>query len=138
MKGVLIATENMSKVWHVVKPFLVRAIAEANGEYDIDDIGVELFNGQAQLWVGYDTDLKLRMVAVTKIEVWPKMKRLRIELLAGGGLVDFFPLLPQVEAWAKEHGCIQTIATVRPGMRKRLVKNLEFKAGLETVIRGIP
>lgn len=137
MNGILIATENVPRIWELVKPVLAKAVDAGNGEFDIDDVGTELFAGIAQLWVGYNADLKLRMVATTKIEVWPKVRRMRIELMAGGGLDDFFPLFPMVEAWGKEHGCTETVAAVRPGMRKRLVKELGFRPGFETVIRGI-
>lgn len=138
MMGVLIAAENTMKVWPLVKPFLQKAVDQGNGEFDIHDVAVELFNGQSQLWIGYDSDLKLRLVATTKIEMWPKLKRLRVELMGGADFEEFMPMLPTVEAWGKEHGCTQTIAAVRPGLRKLLVKEMGFKAGFETVIRGIP
>lgn len=133
----LIATENVDLVWPLVVEKIEAAIARGDGEYRSGDVLVNLRAGRAQLWLGHDETLKIKMIAVTRIEVWPAVKRFRVDILSGEGLTEWLPVLPVLESWAKDWGCEEIVGNVRPGMGKRLVEEMGFKLGSQTVSRRI-
>ena len=137
MKITLLARENVPLAWPHVVALLNEALAQGNEEYGIEDLKGFLLEGEFQLWLGTSEGPKLEMVGVTRITNYLRKKRLRIELLAGKHLQDFYDRLPELEQWAAGFGATETEASVRPGLRKLLVRDLGFKAGYETVVRPI-
>jgi hypothetical protein len=135
----LVAKENMPKVWPGVKSFVAKAIPFNAGEYSIDHVVHELAAGRFQLWIGFDesqTPLELKLIAVTSISTYPERKRLRFEFIAGKDFEKFFENLNEIEQWARQYGATETEAYVRPGVAK-LLQKLGFSRPYEMVLRPI-
>lgn len=135
----LVAKENVIRVWPGVKGLLERAMEYSTGEYGLQYLLQELIVGRFQLWFGIDEGAsvpKLKVVGVTSISTYPEKKRLRLELLAGEGLDDFLDKIDDIEQWARQFGATETEAYVRPGIAK-ILSGRGFKQPYSMVLRPI-
>jgi hypothetical protein len=82
---------------------LAAALAYSGGSHTLDDIATGIYNHSLQYWPGPDS------VIVTEIVVTPQQKTLNF-FLAGGSMAELRAMTPDIEQWAREHGC--TLATL--------------------------
>lgn len=119
----LIAKENIMMV--LAKP-QVRQMIERVREvspsvYSFVDIVAKLEAGEFQLWLLHE-EFELKLIMITEIELWPKMKRLRVEMMSGEDYDSYGHHLSELKTWAKQHRCREIVSSVRPGFSKKLKK----------------
>ena len=87
---------------------MLQAIAETDGTHTEDDIIALICAGKLKLWVNG------RSGVVTEIIQYPRKLALNWFLIAGDLIREIAPMIPQIEAYAKEKGCnrIQGLATL--------------------------
>ena len=111
----LIAQENIPLVWPLVEPRLFKAMEKMEFvEFDTPYVFNLLHNGQAQLWVGGDGE----MIAITRIGIYPSVKRLIIDFIEGQNAFDYKEHMEYIEHWAIQQGATQAEAEMRPGLQK--------------------
>ncbi len=117
----LVAKENVMLVLQQpqVRELVERARARGNNEYAFVDLVAKLELGEFQLWLLHE-ETKLKLIMITGIELWPRTKYLRVEMLSGEDFDEYLPHLPELLAWAKTHKCKELVAQVRPGFVKKL------------------
>ena len=102
-------------IWPLVGPRLQAAVEKLGYvEYDVGHIQRLLREGQAQLWVADNG----KMIAITRIGVYPNVKRLIIDFIEGSSPEEYFDHMEYIEAWAVMHGATQAEAEVRPGLER--------------------
>ena len=112
----LIATENIPLVWPLVGPRLQAAIDKLEFvEYDLPYVQTLLMDGQAQLWCGGET---AEMIAITRIVVYPTVKRLVVDFIEGHNHDDYTEHMEYIEHWAVSMGATQAEAELRPGLER--------------------
>ena len=88
---------------------LVEALGKAGNTHRISDVMRALRHGEAQTWLGANDS-----IAVTEVMRYPG-RCVACIWLAAGHLDDLLPLLPRIEAWAREQGATMIEATARRG-----------------------
>ena len=96
---------------------LIKQSLSDDSSYSIDDVLDELREGKAQLWLGV-RDNKVQAILVTVINTHPCAKDCLIWLCAGNNRENWTHLLPQIENWAKAHGCDAMVVRGRRGWEK--------------------
>ncbi len=121
MKLSLIWRENVRKIMPLIGPRIEQELKDHGyGEATASDYYQMLSEGQAQLWLLASESGKIDLLAITRIAVYPSIKRLSIELICGKNLEEAIPHLKEAEDWAAGHGCTETEARARPGITKKL------------------
>jgi len=111
----LIAQENIPLIWPIVEPRLFRAMEKMEFvEFDTPYVYNLLQQGQAQLWVGGDGE----MIAITRIGIYPSVKRLIIDFIEGHNAFNYKEHMEYIEHWAITQGATQAEAEMRPGLTK--------------------
>jgi hypothetical protein len=88
-----------------------------------DDILSRLTDARWQLWV-FEVDDKVTTACITTVDVYPRMKAVRICAIAGTGFQLWEEWLRDIAEWAQEIGCRKLIGDGRMGW-KRIVP-MEF------------
>ena len=104
------------------EPFIRRAVNEGNGDYATADVFAECSQAKMQLWIVYDEerdDLPVAAV-VTSLPETIRQRRCVICYLGGSGIMDWVRFLSEIEAWAKEKGCVSVDILGRPGWERML------------------
>lgn len=94
--------------WAKCREAMLPAIAETDGTHSEDDILAMICAGKLRLWTNGTSGV------VTEIIQYPQ-KRVLNWFLVGGDLIrEVAPLIPQIEAFAREKGCnrVQGLATL--------------------------
>ena len=111
----LIATENIPLAWPLIGPRIQEVINKLEFvEYDLPYVYNLLTTQQAQLWVSDDG----KMIAITRIAVYPNTKRLIVDFIEGEDSHDYFEQMEYIEHWAASLGATQAEAELRPGLEK--------------------
>ena len=111
----LIAKENISLIWPLIEPKLLKAMAKMQFiEYDTPYVFDLLSMGDAQLWVGGEGE----MIAITRIGNYPGVKRLIIDFIGGSNYNDYREHMEYIEHWAISLGATEAEAEMRPGLIK--------------------
>ena len=116
---VLIAMENIGRVWPLVEPFLEKGLEQMLGEFSMDQLREMLEVGRMQLWI-VDDKRRIVAVGVTEMVPYPALARVRVVLVGGKDMASWVGLLPKLEQWAVSLGATGIEAYVRPGMAKAL------------------
>ncbi len=119
----LIGVPNSSipDVWEDVKPMLEKGISHGDGELDVNDILKFLLDRTMQLWVLYNYDESVIVMAgVTELVTYPRAKICRAVVLGGDSLSDWIEHIKGIEAWAKSKGCDKVEAYGRRGLAKKM------------------
>lgn len=107
-------------VWHV-KPDIegwINSAAQGSSYFTADEVWDAIKTGKAQLWVVWGNEPDA--VCVTQLTDTSKGKYCSIWIMVGSGMVDWLPLVDQLEAWAKREGCNMMRHEARPGWSKAL------------------
>lgn len=106
------------KVWILVKPFVSKALAFANGEVDENMLLAKVVVGQVQLWVVYEVETRcVKGVATTSILQYDRLQALRIITMAGQDFDKWGEDLHEaLLSYAEEHGCSRLEAAGRKGL----------------------
>ena len=104
----------VDKVWSRVGKILQPAVDLQDG-YRLEDVKAEIKHRNWQLWVGADSDDEVLVVAVTRIEIYPRKKACVICFLAGTEMPKWKHLLGDIEDWAVQNGCTELEIQGRKG-----------------------
>lgn len=117
-----IRVPQVNEMWHIVLPFIKRALERGHGEYEAEDIYFAIIKGEMQLWAVYGAEIsRLSAICVTEVIQFPKKKMASVVLISGEGIHDWMHLLPEViEEWAREKGCEEIRVNGRAGWLKAL------------------
>ena len=111
---------DVDAAWPQVLGLIEQALSKGDGGHSSDDVKTACKSGEAQLWCGVGP-AGLEMVAVTEIRKQPRIKTMRVWLLAGsdapGWIVD---RLSAIEEWARNAGCSRLDMLGRKGWLRRL------------------
>lgn len=123
----VVPKEHVANVWHVVSPWLDKAIVRTHGRYHNVDILTSIIEGTASLWLAL-RDKEIIGSLVFVITVYPGGRKLgRIDYIAGKppakgtGTVphdrdDWFQeMWDAIRAYAKDTGCEALEMVARPG-----------------------
>jgi hypothetical protein len=110
---VLIPQEDVNGVWPLVEPFI--SAAAERGEYSSELLWSWATSGEAQLWMAWSDHCEAAAVT-TRL---PGDICL-IAALGGKESGRWMPLLSDLEAWAKQQGCIAMRAWARKGWARKL------------------
>lgn len=94
-------------------PVLKRALPYTRGAYNIAEIGEGILTGEMQLWCHKHS------AVVTEIEVY-KTKKICTIFLAAGFLDEVMTIRPEIEKWAVEMGCSESMIIGRRGWLRTL------------------
>lgn len=123
-------------IWPVVKGRLHEAISDwAFGEFSLEDLFDNLIVGRSQLWIVNDAKLDIKIVAISRILQYPRKKRLLIEMIVGGGVVESLHVLEVVETWMRQFGATEIEAHVRPALARVLEHKAAFKRSRVVLFR---
>lgn len=105
-----------------VLPYLDRAAAHSDGEHDTETLGLELLNGDLEMWLIYD-DVKKELVGAvtTTFLVYPLKWAMEVRTLTvDAPREEWAPLFEQLETYAAIHGCETIEMSGRKGWMKVL------------------
>lgn len=112
--------EDIDILWPRVQGYLQSALDHGQGEYNLEDIRLQLIADMMRLWIVYDSDGEIHAAAVCEIKQFPQ-KRICYVVLAGGVEIDnWLHDAAAVEQWARENGADAVVALTRKGMAKKL------------------
>ena len=115
-------TEDVDKLWWMVKDLLQLAIDRNQGEFTLEDIQTDLLAGHTRLWIAYDEDRKVKACAVCELRKFTQRKICYIILLAGEDFNCWHWSINAIEEWARENGADAIAAYTRKGFIKTMRK----------------
>jgi hypothetical protein len=115
----LVPVTHLHLVLHDTMKLLRPAIERSNGRWTVEDVMATLFAGQSQLWLSV-RDGKPEAALVGKIVNYPRMNVYFVHFLGGCGMRKWYRLLPEIERWAKLHGCSELDMMGRKGFLRAL------------------
>lgn len=124
----LVPTDELDNVWFAVVPMLESALQYNGGRSRLDDLYIELMNGQQTLWVALDEGEIIGCVTVRIVKYQTGMAILAYEYLAGKGVHRWLKEGHVVcSRYAKEFGC--TMLEVPYGRRgwQPLLEDLGYR-----------
>ena len=115
--------EHVGNVWHVVSPWLDKAIERTHGRYHNVDILTSIIDGTASLWLAM-RDKEIIGSLVFTISLYPsEMKVGRIDYIAGKDRNDWFDQMwDATKTYAKASGCSVIEMVARPGTAEYVKK----------------
>lgn len=132
----LIARENTPVVWLLVKDRIKRTLDEfGENEFTLEDVQADLLLGKRQLWLVNNRALDIKLVAITKIINYPRVRRLLIDIVVGEGVMETVHLIRDAELWMRQFGATQIEAHARPSLARLLERARVFKRQRVVLIR---
>lgn len=116
-------------LWPVVAPMLAPAV-ERSGEATLCEVAEAIEAGDAQLWIAHDAE-RVGMAMVTRLNRTARGLVCEIWQLGGANRGEWLGLLPQLEAAAKERGCVAVEIIGRRGWARLLPEYRETAVVLE-------
>mgnify|MGYP000862505802 CR=1 FL=1 len=113
-----IPVEHFDKVKSRVQHWIAEA-AEGSSYFNERDVWTALEKQEAQLWTAWGENGP-DAVCVTQLTPTSKGKFCAIWIMVGSGMVDWLPLIEELEQWAKIEGCTFMRHEARPGWSKIL------------------
>lgn len=92
------------KVWLHVKHLIRRAMLRT-GLSTFDAVEYDVLCGKGLLWIVWNGE-SIECAATTALEVTERGKVCVLTACGGYGMKRWLPLFPQIEAYAKQEGCI--------------------------------
>lgn len=117
----VVPKEHVGNIWHVVSPWLDKAIARSHGRYHNVDIFTSIISGTASLWLALrekdDGEKEIIGSLVFVITVYPGGKKLgRIDYIAGHDRDDWFEeMWEAIKVYSRNNGCAAIEMVARPG-----------------------
>lgn len=99
--------------WTRLRPLIEKALPYNGGTHTIEDIEAGLAAGRFHFW-GAE-----KSAVVTEFVEYPQLRALNVFLI-GGELNEVRAMAPQIEQYAREHGCKRIQGAGRPGWERAL------------------
>lgn len=112
-----IFSDDVTRLWPVLEPFVVRALANSGGRYEPVHVMNAAVNGEMQVWVvAENLEVEPKAAVVTEVRTYPTgLKELNIFGVAGWEAAGWRHLVSQLEQYARNSGCKVAIGCGRPG-----------------------
>lgn len=105
--------DDLAREWFRVRPLVLAALAEGQGEYQARDVFDGVAKGLIQLWAGE------RSMVITQVSRYPRYRALQA-IYGAGDLEEIKAGLPTLLAFAKEQGCVAVLVFGRDGWARAL------------------
>lgn len=110
----LVPTDEVGRVWPLVKSLLQPAVDRTGGRWSLDDVRRYLMDGRSLLWVIFDDDI--RAAFVTRVIEYPSMRCLSVDFIGGRSRHLWMGLMREkMLKFAKETGAQKLECWGRPG-----------------------
>lgn len=124
VQALFIAPGDLARWTDHVRPHLAKMAVSSCGRYETTDLFAALAAGRMQLWIAME-DAQVLCVMLSELQVYPRLRALRLVGLSGHRPSKWRNLLPLVEQAAKERwGCtmmeavhVPRFGAVLPGYR---------------------
>jgi hypothetical protein len=110
-----VLSEHVEAAWPLAEPFIRAACRRGPLPCDAEDLREACEQGRHQLWI-CERDNEQVAAAVTGILA---DDRACVWIAMGGDFGAAEPAIPQIEEWARDHGCSSMRSFSRVGMVKR-------------------
>ena len=113
-----ILSKNIFVVWKHIDKYLERSCKRSNGRHTIDTIYKQIIDGEANLWIAFDSEQDIiKGCVVTTFIYYPTgLKMLHISQLAGKNMQEWIEIgRPVLNNWAKDNKCNGIEAMGRKG-----------------------
>ena len=117
MNYTAVKIEQLEATWPDFMHFIDDSLQYSNGLWNIEDVELKLFNGEAVLWIAYNGSP--RAAGVTWIEEFPRVRDLNMAF-AGGDMQSIKGLVEMGEEYARSEGCQGIRCYGRRGWSKAL------------------
>ena len=122
-----VPTNNVNKVWKIVKIDIANSLSRSNGYAKQEHIKNWILEDKMQLWILWDSqDKKYYGVVVTEIIQRPLQRCLNIKIMTGSHREKWQHLVKQIEDFAWQNNCDLLELVARPGW-KRVLKPFGYK-----------
>ena len=122
-----VPTNNVNKVWKIVKIDIANSLSRSNGYARQEHIKNWILEDKMQLWILWDSqDKKYYGVVVTEIIQRPLQRCLNIKIMTGSHREKWQHLVKQIEDFAWQNNCDLLELVARPGW-KRVLKPFGYK-----------
>ena len=126
MKAHLIRPEDVTELWHEIKPLIDKAFERAEEGVEANDMIEPIMSGKAYLWLVVD-GYEIESVCLGELVHYPRKKSFYIHAWATKSGHQFDEVMAtfndSVIAFAKINGCDFIEAKVRKGLAKKLKWN---------------
>ena len=106
-------------LWPQIEAWVASATKDTGNWWQPDDVLAGIERGNLTAWVSAD-EHRLWGVVVAEVENAARHRIGVIALCAGDELSRWLHLLPEVEGWARDHGCTEMMIKGRSGWARRL------------------
>ena len=122
-----VPTNNVNKVWKIVKIDIANSLSRSNGYAKQEHIKNWILENKMQLWILWDSkDKKYYGVVVTEIIQRPLQRCLNIKIMTGSHRDKWQHLIKHIEDYAWQNNCDSLELVARPGW-KRVLKPFGYK-----------
>jgi|APSaa5957512535_1039671.scaffolds.fasta_scaffold00673_5 hypothetical protein len=125
-----VPADEIEEMWPLCEELIEQALARS-ASHTVAEVKEDLIEGRGQLWAAWTHDEGVLGVMVTYIVEYPRKKVCRIWLCVGRERARWVHHLENVEDWAREKGCVEINAVVRPGWEKVLTDYKKTHVTLE-------
>jgi hypothetical protein len=110
---------DIHNVWPLIATKFSRVERNTFGKYKQSDILQQIINEKQQTWLARDiqTD-EIKMVCITQLLEYPQGKGLLMFYVAGSQRKQWYWILNNIKAWAREIGCKWIDIEAREGWKK--------------------
>lgn len=113
----LVPPQYVDTCWGKIQGFVEKAADYTYGRYTADNIYDMVKEGDYQLWIAFNGQIK--GAVVTNIMTYPQRKLLSMQFCGGEELKEWKdPMLSLLRRFAKDTGCDGIESTARPGWAK--------------------
>ena len=113
----LVPPQYVDTCWGKIQGFVEKAADYTYGRYTADNIYDMVKEGDYQLWIAFNGQIK--GAVVTNIMTYPQRKLLAMQFCGGEELKEWKdPMLSLLRRFAKDTGCDGIESTARPGWAK--------------------
>lgn len=120
---VLIAKENVPVILQAIGTDIEDVVDTFTMGYcTYNQVVLELYNAQRQLWILATDDMHIQGWMITKLQNIACGRRLILDLFGGKDVDLLLTYHETIEDWAKQYGATELFAYARPGFRKKLRK----------------
>jgi hypothetical protein len=117
-----LSQEELALRWHIIKPYIDRALEHGIGETTSHDMFVGAMNGTYECWEAYNETGTLSF-GMARVNHYPQHKELQIVTAAGDGWDLYGPeALKYAEDYAKVINCSHVSIWGRLGWAKKIKK----------------
>ena len=116
----IVPTDQVLAVWHIVRKMLVKGIEKSSGRWNLEYVLAELVLGRQALWavreIGTDNVMGS---ATTGITQYPNKRMLTMHFLGGEGIDEWYPdCIETMLQYGRDSGCSVVETIGREGLWK--------------------